>query len=252
MRNGTTRRPTGSPAPVPGSLTPFPGTARRRRAGRALLAAAAVALALGLAGCANPEYRFVSNSERDVVVRVPWEWSRLDEDEVRKLGQSAAEQEQDAETPAGAWNAYFDAAPKPAPSHVVSRDLAQPVVLLRSGNLPEEIAATLTTDQLRDFFMPVSDAARMRQELAAAATGSPAAKFRLISDTPVQTRTSLGVHVVFAYADPAGEEVYDQVTVTDKKRTRWHVLFVHCSTACYQARKSEIQTITGSFTVKAP
>ena len=42
------------------------------------------------------------------------------------------------------------------------------------------------------------------------------------------------------------------VTVTDKKQTRWHVLFVHCSAACYGARKAEIQEITGSFTVKAP
>jgi hypothetical protein len=225
----------------------------RRRALRAVLGAA-VAATVVLGGCANPEYRFVSSSERDVVVRVPWDWARLDEEDVLRLGQSAEEQEQPLEKPEGSWSAYFDASPKPAPAHVVGRDLAQPVVLLQSATLPEEAAASLTTDQLRDVFLPVSENARTQRDVAAAAQQQQKApKFRLISDTPVQTSTALGVHVVFAYTnETGGEEIYDQVTVTDKKQTRWHVLFVHCSAACYGARKAEIQEITGSFTVKAP
>jgi hypothetical protein len=250
VRSGTTRRSTGSRPPVRGgSLT----TSAGRRAVRAVLGAAVAATVVVLSGCANPEYRFISSSERDVVVRVPWEWARLDEEDVRKLGQTPEEQEQPQETPEGSWSAYFDASPKPAPAHVIGRDLAQPVVLLQSAHLPEEAAASLTTDQLRDVYLPVSENARTQRDVAAAAQQQEAPKFRLISDTPVQTKTALGVHVVFAYTNETGrEEIYDQVTVTDKKQTRWHVLFVHCSAVCYEARKAEIQEITSSFTVKAP
>ena len=250
MRSGTTRRPGELRMPIGrGSLT----TLARRRAARALVAAVAAATVVVLTGCASPEYRFISSSERDLVVRVPWEWSRLDEDDVRKLGQSAEEQEQAQETPDGSWSAYFDASPKPAPAHVIGRDLPQPVVLLQSADLPEEAAASLTTDQLRDVYLPVSENARVQRDVAAAAAQQEPPKFRLISDTPVQTKTALGVHVVFAYTnEKGGEEVFDQVAVTDKKQTRWHVLFVHCSAACYGARKAEIQEITSSFTVKTP
>ena len=257
MRNGTiTPRPTGSGGPVGGA--PVGGgpltTLTRARAARAVLAAAvAVAVVAALSGCANPEYRFISSSEHDVVVRVPWEWARLDDDDVLKLVQSAEEQEQAQETPDGSWSAYFDASPRPAPAHVIGRDLAQPVVLLQSADLPEEAAASLTTDQLRDVYLPVSENARTQRDVAAAAAQQKAPKFRLISDSPVQTRTALGVHVVFAYSnETGGEEVYDQVAVTDKKQTRWHVLFVHCSAACYGERKAQIRAITDSFTVKTP
>jgi hypothetical protein len=184
-------------------------------------------------------------------VEVPWEWAQLDPDDVRKVGQTAEEQEQPQQTPEGSWSAYFDAAPKPAPSHVVDRGLAQPVVLIQSADLPEAAAESLTTDQLRDVYLPVSEAGRAQQTLAAQQLDQAEPKFRLISDTPVETRTAVGVHVVFAYTnETGGEEVYDQVAVTDKKRTRWHVLFVHCSAACYEATRSEIRAVTDSFTVK--
>ena len=277
MRSGTTRRsvdspdrivagpstislttalttlPPGAPEGAARDLDRIARTGRRRRATRALLAAGAAVVVVALSGCANPEYRFISSTEKDIVVRVPWEWTRLDDDEVRKLGQSPEEQEQEPQTPEGSWSAYFDAAPKPAPGHVVGRDLAEPVVLLQSADLPEAARDTLTTDQLRDVYLPVSEAGREQREVAAAAAQEQLPKFREISDTPVSTKTASGVHVIFAYTDAGGgEEVYDQVAVTDAKRTRWHVLFVHCSAACYEANKSQITAITKSFTVKTP
>jgi hypothetical protein len=227
---------------------------RTPRAALAGVAAIAFLVAGGVSGCANPEYRFISSSERDIVVRVPWEWARLDPVDVRKVGQTPEQQEAAEEqgTPEGSWSAYFDAAPKPAPAHVVGQNLAQPVVLLQSADLPAAARESLTTDQLRDAYLPVSEALRAQRDVAMAAAQQPAPKFRLISDTPVRTKEAVGVHVVFEYTYPngGGVEVYDEVAVTDLKRTRWHVLFVHCSTACYAANKSRITAVTGSFTVK--
>jgi hypothetical protein len=222
----------------------------RRSATLALLAGGLAVAAVVLSGCAKPEYRFISSSQRDVVVRVPWSWSRLDSEDVRKFGQTEEEAAQQ-QIPAGSWSAYFDGAKKPAVGHVVGTDLSAPVVLLQSADLPEEARDALTTDQLRDVYLPVSEEGRAQREVAAAAASAAAPKFRLLSDTPVNTKTARGVHVVFAYTNPGGgEEVYDQVAVTDPKRTRWHVLFVHCSTACYEARKNQIHAITDSFTIK--
>jgi len=223
----------------------------RRRAVPALLAGGLAVAAVVLSGCASPEYRFIASSERDVVVRVPWDWSRLDSEDVRKFGQSE-EEAAAQQLPEGSWSAYFDGAKKPAVGHVVGTDLSAPVVLLQSADLPAAARDSITTDQLRDVFLPVSEAGRAEREVAAAATSAKPPEFRLLSDTPVNTKTARGVHVVFAYKQPGGqEEVYDQVAVTDVKRTRWHVLFVHCSAQCYEARKSQFGEITDSFTIKA-
>lgn len=218
--------------------------------GRAVVAAAAAVAAVVLGGCGSPEYRFVSNNERDVVVRVPWGWSRIDADEVEKIGQTAAQQQQAEATPdqPGHWLAYFDSAAKPAPKHIVGDDLPSPVVWLRSENLPEEARQTLTTDQLRDVLFPVSEAGRAQLQVQAQATGEKLPPFTLLSDDPVRTRTAQGVHVVFSMDG----EVFDQVTVTDTKRTRFHMLLVHCSKQCYDRSRSQIAEITDSFTIKNP
>jgi hypothetical protein len=235
-------------APVPG-----PAAGRRlsaRGVTRALLAGGLAVAAVALSGCADPEHRFVSSSERDLVVRVPWTWTQLDSEDVRNAGRTEEEAEQQ-EAPAGSWAAYFDGASEPAVDHVVSTDLGAPVVRLESGDIPADVAETLTTDQLRDLVLPVSEARRAQLTATTGDTTSALPTFRLISDTPVTTKTATGVHVVFAYKDPGGaEEVYDQVAVTDTGRKRWHLLFVHCSAECYGARRSEITEITDSFTVK--
>jgi len=228
---------------------PLPGRLRGRGS-RAVLAGAAALAVVTLAGCAKPEYRFVSNDERDVVVRVPWNWSRIDPGDVEKIGQTAEQQQQAEQTPdqPGHWLAYFDSATKPAPKHIVGDDLPTPVVWLRSENLPEAARESLTTDQLRDVLFPVSESGREQLQIQAQATGEKLPAFKLFSDDAVKTKTSNGVHVVFSM----GDEVFDQVTVTDTKRTRFHMLLVHCSKQCYDRSKSQIAEITDSFTIKKP
>jgi hypothetical protein len=217
---------------------------------RMLLAGGLAVAAVALAGCANPEHRFVSSSAKDVVVRVPWNWTQLDSDDVRNLGRTKEEAEQQ-EAPEGSWAVYFDGDSKPAVDHVVGMDLSAPVVRLESGDVPAEAKDTVTTDQLRDLVLPVSEARRAQLKVMAGTTTSELPTFRLISDTPVATKTAAGVHVVFAYRDADGaEEIYDQVAVLDADRKRWHLLFAHCSAECYRARKGEITEITDSFTIK--
>ena len=278
MRRGTARRPEGSRTdPTDGLLTTLiaPATAsaapsgapatgrppdrvrhRRRTGARALGpvlgAAAAVAAVAALAGCANPEYRFVSNKQHDVVVRVPWNWTRIDPEDVEKLGQTAEEQqqeqEQDTQEEPGTWLAYFDSAAKPAPKHIIGENLPSPVVVLRSGDVPSTARDTLTADMLRDLVFPVSESSRAQQEAQAQATGQKLPTFKLVSDDAVKTKTSDGVHLVFSVND----EVFDQVAVTDPKRTRFHLLLVHCSKQCYDRSKGQIGEITDSFTIKKP
>ena len=277
MRSGTPRRPDGSRTdPTDGPLTtltssaapsgsaarapsagdgargaPRPPGRLRDRTGRAVLAGAAALSLAALAGCANPEYRFVSNNERDIVVRVPWSWSRIKASDVEKIGQTAEQQQQQAEQQPdqpGHWLAYFDSAAKPAPKHIVGDKLPSPVVWLRSENLPEAARESLTTDQLRDVLFPVSESGRAQLQVQAQATGEKLPPFTLFTDDTVKTKTSQGVHVVYLM----GNEVFDQVAVTDTKRTRFHLLLIHCSKQCYDRSKSQIAEITDSFTIKNP
>ena len=66
----------------------------------------------------------------------------------------------------------------------------------------------------------------------------------------MKTPDAEGVHVVFGYDYGQGMEIYDKVVVTDPKRTRLHLLLVHCAQRCYDERRAEISHVTGSFTVK--
>src|SRR4051794_15797429 len=85
------------------------GGLRRRALG---LVAATAAGAAALSGCADPQYRFVSSSEHDVVVRVPWSWSRITRDDVLRArpGATAPPTAEESQVPAGTWIAYYDGA----------------------------------------------------------------------------------------------------------------------------------------------
>lgn len=223
---------------------------------RAGLTVLSVALALTLAGCMNPEYRFVSSTERDVVVRVPWSWTRIDRADVLRAQQgdaAAATSQESQEAPAmpeGSWMEFYDGARRPNAAHLVADSVSAPVVMLQSGEISEAVRASVTPDALRNLFLPVTETARKERNLLLSASGQSVPKFRLLGDHEVRTKTATGVRVVFGYDHGRGEEIFSQVILTDPKHMRWHAVLIHCSAACYADRRGQIAEITTSFTIK--
>ena len=209
---------------------------------------AVTALALVLTGCASPHYKFVTSKDRDVVLRIPRTWNSVAASAVQKAAGETSDASSDSSS--DDWVVYFDASTKPSAQHVRATKVTAPVLIAQSSPLPESAAASVTNDQLRDVVLPVSADGRAQLELSFTATGRAKPKFRLIRDEEIRTKTETGVHVVFGYDLGEGEEIFDQVAVTDPKRTRVHVLLIHCATACFTARQTEIYSITDTFTVK--
>lgn len=207
------------------------------------VAAVAIAAVVALGGCADPAYRYVSSSDRDVVLRVPNTWSPLKTSEVLKaVGQ-------DTTTPQG-WMVFYDSDANPSTNHFKTESVDHPVMMAQSLEVPEESRNLITTDLLKDIVQPVTEQARTSDELTRASSGLAPREFKLISDRTVSTKTERGVHLVYSYTTGSKVEYYDQIAVTDPKREKAHVVMVHCSQACFQANQEQIDAAVDSLTVK--
>jgi type IV pilus biogenesis protein CpaD/CtpE len=212
----------------------------RQRAAGSLVAAVAAA---GLAGCAQPPYQFVTSDKNDMVMKLPTSWVELDKKKV-----DSAATGQDGEP---GWVVYFDAASRPDPAHARSDSVDAPVLTARSISLTEEQAAELTDDQMRDFLTPVTETAQTQFKLSQISGGAPDPKITTMQNRTIRTRTARGVHVVVGYDLGSGEEVFEKVVLTNKDKSRLHLLLVHCSTRCFGRRSEEIEAVADSFTVKS-
>jgi hypothetical protein len=207
-----------------------------RHGGAAPLVALAVAALV--VGCSAPRHRFVASPEDDVVIEVPRSWTKVYSGPPRSATGATAQP--------GAWLAVYDSARTPKVENVENVDAAQPVALMRTFVLDDEEAAAVTDDVLRDIVLPVTDSARAQ----AALTGKSPGEFRLLDAAVIASKAARGIHVVYVYDFGRGEVVYDQVAVTDARRKRLYLFFVHCTKACYDAHRGDISAAVSSVTLK--
>lgn len=217
----------------------------RLRAARLPAVAAASVLAIAISGCSEPAFTYIANADRDVVLRVPRDWTPVSTDAVLKADG------QDPSRSDFGWLVFYDADAKPSTTHLRSESVEHPVLIAQSLDVGAENRANLTADTLRNLLQPVTADARATDELSRASMGLSPRQFRLISDETVNTKTERGVHVVFSYQTGSRIEYYDQMAVTDPKRTRAHVVLVHCSQTCFQANEKQIDDAVDSLTVKS-
>jgi hypothetical protein len=177
-------------------------------------------------------------------MRLPTSWVELDKKKVNTT--AAADQTADP-----GWVVYFDAARRPDPAHARSDSVDAPVLTARSISLTKEQAADLSDDQMRDFLTPVTESAQTQFKLSQISGGAPDPKITTIRNLTVRGKVAHGVHVVMGYDLGSGQEVFDKVVLTNKNKTRLHLLLVHCSTTCFEQRGKEIEAVADSFTVKS-
>jgi hypothetical protein len=214
------------------------GQARARVRGWAALAAAA--LAPVAAGCAAPQFTYVSDASAQAYFKVPYGWHQITAAELApqlKLGAAGG----------GIWQIGYDAAPTPSAVHALSPAAPQPFAFALV--LPVNPAAhkAVTVNFLRDAIMPVTNAGRQ----AYAAQGFSVAGFRLLSDTVVSAGHGVrGVRDIFDYTSRSGyTDTFDKVALTNAGHSQVYVLLVHCLASCYRQHQKEIETVMRSFTV---
>jgi hypothetical protein len=201
-----------------------------------------VALALLVTGCAAPQFTYVTNSDAHTYFKVPGAWSQI-----KGSALAAATKSTPSST---VWSVGYDGDLKPAAAHVLGATDAAPFVYSVVAPLNQTTTNALSYNELRDFFLPVTAAARA----ADAKSGFPLTDFHLLRDATVTLAQGVhGVRVTFQYTYPGiGANTFDQVALTNADDTEVYLLLVHCLASCYSKHQSQIDTVMNSFTVRSP
>jgi hypothetical protein len=204
-----------------------------------------VLLGLAVAGCAAPQFTYVTNSSQHTYFKVPSGWRQI------SAGALAAAVNGGSSKPqAGVWTVGYDGSTQPEANHVLGAENQQPFAYSVVAAVNQTTTNELSYNDLRDFFLPVTSAARS----SAAKSGFPLTNFKLITDSMLElTQGVHGVREIYDYSYPDGSvNTFDQVALTNADDTEVYLLLVHCLASCYSKHQSEIDTVMKSFTVRSP
>lgn len=201
-----------------------------------------ILLAFLITGCAAPQFTYVTNSSQHTYFKVPGGW--------RQIANSALYAAVKSKPQTGVWSVGYDGDIRPAAGHVLDATDAAPFVYSVVAPLNQATTNSLSYNQLRDFFLPVTAADRA----TAAKSGFPLTNFHLMRDSTLTLPQGVhGVRVTFEYTYPGvGINTFDQVALTNADDTEVYLLLVHCLASCYSKNQSEIDTVMRSFTVRSP
>ncbi len=204
----------------------------------------AIALALVVAGCAAPQFTYVTNSSAHTYFKVPSGWRKISDTALAHAISGGSSSK------TSAWTVGYDGSTDPAASHVLSQLTTQPFAYAEVGQVGQATINALSYDTLRDFFLPVTSSARQ----TATKSGFPLTGFQLLRDSMLTSGQGVhGVREIFDYTYPDGSvDTFDQVALTNADDTEVYVLIVHCLASCYTRHTSEIDMVMSSFTVRSP
>jgi hypothetical protein len=214
--------------------------------------AAAIAVAavfVGSGACGAPQFTYVKNSGEKTYFKVPHDWHEVPTSQIDDVlsgtnpdSFSAAVRKQLW------WSKGYDADTAPAPEHLLTLGPTEsPIVYVRVSKTTATQQAALSFDELRNEFLPVTTAART------ASTSTPLTNFELLHDEVLTPSSSLhGVREIYGYQFPNGVmNTFDLTALVNNDSSKLYVLLIRCSTSCYRARASELDTIAKSFTVRS-
>lgn len=195
-------------------------------------------------GCSAPDHAYAANTANKTYFKVPASWHEIDEKALKETATEASPTpESDSE-----WVVAYDAAKAPSVAHLVASDTPDPIVYVHVGPVQAKAGEQVSFDNLRDLVLPVTATAR------AAATNSATTftDFELVSDSVLTPKSGLrGVHEVFQYRVRGGPlQTFDETAYTNKEGSKVYVMLLRCSSACYQARHAELESVTASFTIQ--
>jgi hypothetical protein len=215
------------------------------RVAKGLVGGCVLLLGAAITGCGAPQYTYIANSSASTYFKVPYGWHKIDPSALSAALQAATG------SPSSAWNIAYEAGDHPTAKDFLSFDNSEPFVFAEIGTLNSTASNELSYDTLRDFFLPVTSAARS----SVAQRGFPLTNFKQISDQ-VLTPGHQGVHGVreiFDYTYPDGStDTFDEIALTNADQTEVYLLVLHCTTSCYSNDQAEINDVMTSFTIGSP
>lgn len=224
------------------------GTGRLRRLRRrASLAGWVVVGAVALVACGGtaPDYQFVANTDRSMVVKLPAGWTALDASKIR--GAAATSDR---------WFAYYDAARKPSDAHAdvgaPADSLSAPVVQMLTVKLPAGTAQQLTEDDLKDMLLPTSRKGVLRLAIQAQINVDPDIGFLPLEEQQIENKLATGIRLTYAYNFGNGVTFREKVVLVDRKGSHLYAIEAACSETCFNDHKAQIDSVLDSFTVKPP
>jgi hypothetical protein len=195
-------------------------------------------------GCSAPDHTYAANTANKTYFKVPASWHEIDEKALKQTAAGASP------TPGSdsEWVVAYDAAKAPSVAHLVASDTPDPIVYVHVEPVPTKAGEQVSFDNLRDLVLPVTATARA----AATNSATPFSDFKLVSDSVLTPKSGLrGVHEVFQYRVEGGPlQTFDETAYTNKAGSKVYVMLLRCSSACYQARHAELESVTASFTIQ--
>ncbi len=202
---------------------------KAHRVVQGLVGGCAILLGVALTGCAAPQFTYVANSSTNTYFKVPYAWHKISDSSLSSELKSATG------GAGGAWTVAYEAGHKPKAGDFLSFGTAHPFVFAEVGQLNSAASNELSYDTLRDFFLPVTAAARQN----ASAQGFPLTGFKQIRETFQYTFTG---NVT---------DTFDEVALTNADQTVVYLLVLHCTTSCYSNDQTEINDVMSSFTIRS-
>ena len=204
-------------------------------------------LAISLSGCAASQsvdsalLNVVYNQAPPEAFRIPLGWNQVS-------GPALARELQEETGPSDGASAYaFEPGPGPLAGDFLSFGITRPFIFVEYGPLNATARRQMSDRELRDFFLPVTAAARQK----AAGQGFPLAGFRLIRGQVLTL--GQGVHGIretydYTYTSEGHTDTFDVDAVTNAAHDAIFLVVVHCTTACYRKYRAEIEASMSSVT----
>jgi hypothetical protein len=214
------------------------------RVAAALAAVILECAVLGAAsGCSAPDHTYVANTANKTYFKVPASWHEIDEKTLKQTV-TGASPTPDSD---GDWVVAYDAAEAPSVNHLGASNTPEPIVFVSVRPVPTEAGGQVSLDNLRDLVLPVTATAR-----SARGSSTTFSDFKLVSDSVLTPKSGFrGVHEVFQYRVGGGPlQTFDETAYTNKDGSKVYLMLLRCSNECYQARRTELDSVVASFTVR--
>ena len=207
-------------------------------------------LAISLSGCAASQsvdsalLNVVYNHAPPEAFRIPLGWNQVSGP---ALARELQEVQEATGGPSGADMGAFEPGPGPLVGDFLSFGITRPFMFVEYGSLNATARRQMSDRELRDFFLPVTAAARQK----AAGQGFPLAGFRLIRGQVLTL--GQGVHGIretydYTYTSEGHTDTFDVDAVTNAAHDAIFLVVVHCTTACYGKYRTEIEASMSSVT----
>jgi hypothetical protein len=211
------------------------------RARRAVVVTVGVAAALLISSCTDSGYNYLKNSEdgTGTYFKVPSGWKIYDEDEFFKTRDLSPVRSRLVRNTS--WTVAFDASTKPSLKHYDQLVTSEPFGLARVREIDPEERQTFSIESMRNIVVPVDSLTEQ---------GAKVEVLRM--DEFTESGGFRGLRFTFNVQPPEGKQfvTFDQVAIVDADTKELHILFISCSTRCYEREKGTIDTVMESWTVK--